>query len=69
MAGNSWQPSRNVLIGRWRIVGMDLWEQEDIDLVAPGLVEFGKDHGGRLRFIAVQGWVDWRDAPGDGRRR
>ena len=36
MAGNSWQPSTNVLIGRWRTVGMDLWEQEDIDLVAPG---------------------------------
>ena len=67
MAGNSWQPSTNVLIGRWRIVGMDLWEQEDIDLVAPGLIEFGKDHEGSLRFIAVQGWIDWRDAPGDGR--
>jgi hypothetical protein len=41
---------------------MDLWEQEDIDLVGPGLIEFGKDHEGSLRFIAVQGWTDWRDA-------
>ncbi len=46
---------------------MDLWEQDDIDLVAPGFIEFGKDHRGSLGFIAVQGWIDWRDAPGDGR--
>ena len=46
---------------------MDLWEQEDIDLVASGLIELGKDHRGSLRFIAVEGSIDWRDAPGDGR--
>ena len=46
---------------------MDLWTQEDVDLVAPGFIDFGADHMGSLGFIAVQGGLDWRDAIG-GRR-
>jgi hypothetical protein len=45
---------------------MDLWEQADIDLVAPGFIEFGENHQGSLGFIAVQGGIDWREAPRDG---
>ena len=45
---------------------MDLWDQEDVDLVAPGFIEFGADHRGRLGFIAVQGGIDWQGAPCDG---
>jgi hypothetical protein len=63
MMGNSRQRPTNVLMGRWRITEMDLWEQDDIDLVAPGFVEFGEDHRGSLGFIAVQGGMDWREAP------
>ena len=48
MTGNSRQRIANVLTGRWRITEMDLWEQNDIDLVAPGFVEFGEDHRGSL---------------------
>jgi hypothetical protein len=55
-------------VGRWRIVEMDLWAQEDVDLVTPGFIELKADHMGSLGFIAVQGGVDWRDAPRDGRR-
>lgn len=55
------------LVGRWRIVEMDLWNQDDVDLVAPGFIEFQPGHMGSLGFIAVQGGVDWRDAPRDGR--
>lgn len=46
---------------------MDLREQDDIDLVAPGFVEFGKDHRGSLGFIAVQRAIDWREASRDGK--
>jgi hypothetical protein len=67
MTGKSRQRSANALLGRWRIVGMDLWEQEDVDLVAPGFIEFGRGHEGSLGFIAVQGVIDWRDAVRDGR--
>jgi hypothetical protein len=55
------------LVGMWRIVEMELWNQEDSDLVAPGFIEFDADHTGSLGFIAVQGGVDWRDASRDGR--
>lgn len=45
---------------------MDLWDQEDVDLVAPGFIEFRPGHMGSLGFVAVQGEIDWRDAPRDG---
>jgi hypothetical protein len=66
MTGNSRQRTAKVLMGRSRITEMDLWEQDDIDLMAPGFVEFGEDRRGSLGFIAVQGGIDWRDAPSDG---
>jgi len=66
MTGNSPQGSANVLIGRWRFVEMDLWEQDDVDLVSPAFIEFGEDHQGSLGFIAVEGGIDWREAPRDG---
>jgi hypothetical protein len=46
---------------------MDLWDQEDIDLVAPGFIEFGNDGTGEFGFIAVQGWMDCRPAEHGGR--
>ncbi len=33
-------------VGRWRIVEMDLWAQEDVDLVTPGFIELKADHMG-----------------------
>lgn len=53
--------------GRWRIVEMELWMQEDVDLVEPGFIELDKDHTGSLGFIAVEAGVDWRGATRDGR--
>jgi len=64
--GSSRQRSANVLTGCWRIVETDLWEQDYVDLVAPGYVEFGEDHRGSLGFIAVQGGIDWRGFALDG---
>jgi len=48
-------------VGRWRIVAMDLWGPEDVDLVRPGFVEFGKNQTGRFGFLAVEGGIDWRE--------
>ena len=66
MPGKS-RRAMTALVGRWRIVEMDLWSQEDVDLVAPGYIEFEPGHMGSLGFIAVQAGIDWRDAPRDGR--
>ena len=63
------KPGRRVTtpVGRWRIVEMDLWDKEDVDLLAPGFIEFDQDHGGSLGFIAVQGAIDWRETSRQGR--
>ena len=55
------------IAGRWRIVEMDLWEQETLDLVGPAFVELAPDQTGSLGFIAVEGSVDWRPVRRDGR--
>lgn len=57
------------LLGRWRIVEMDLCADEDLHLVGPAFIEFTPGHTGSLMFIAVQGGIDWRetsrgDSPG-----
>jgi hypothetical protein len=45
---------------------MDNWDQEAIDLVQPGFIEFGEDGLGSLGFIVVTGELDCRDADRDG---
>jgi hypothetical protein len=55
------------LNGRWRIMEMDLWDQEAIDLVVPGFIEFGDDGTGEFGFIAVRGWMDCRPGEHGGR--
>ena len=56
------------VVGRWRIVEMELWDQEAIDLLGPAFIEFHRDGAGCFRFIAVEGNLDCRDAERDGRR-
>ena len=41
------------IIGRWRITEMDNWDQEAVDLVQPGFIEFDDDGLGSLGFIVV----------------
>jgi hypothetical protein len=55
------------IVGRWRIVDMELWDQDAVDLLAPGFIEFQPDGTGSFGFIAVQGDVDWREASREGR--
>lgn len=65
------QPQRQTvrgLEGKWRIIEMDLWDQEDLDLVEPAFIEFEKGRHGNLGFIAVQGSLDWRSAVIEGNR-
>jgi hypothetical protein len=53
-------------LGRWRIVEMDLWDADAVDLLGPAFIEFGSDLRGRFQFIAVEGWMDWRAAKRSG---
>lgn len=53
--------------GRWRVVHVDLWDQDAVDLVAPGFIEFEPNCMGSLGFVAIQAGLDWREAPREGR--
>ena len=44
--------------GRWRIVEMELWAPEDLDLVVPAHITLERDGLGRLEFIAIAADVD-----------
>ena len=59
------------LVGRWRIQEMDVWERDALDLVGPAFIEFRAEQTGHFGFIAVEGWMDCREAtiddcPGSG---
>jgi hypothetical protein len=43
------------ITGRWPITEMDNWDQETVDLVQPGIIEFDEDGLGGLGFMAVTG--------------
>jgi hypothetical protein len=44
----------------WRIVEMELWDKDYIDLEGPGFIKFDKGGNGHFRFGAVQGDLDCR---------
>lgn len=55
-------------MGTWRIVEMDLWDLDAIELVGPALVHMRADGHGQFGFIAVEGQLDWKpdlDAPSE----
>jgi hypothetical protein len=53
--------------GRWRIVEMELWDADAIDMLGPGFIEFDEDLTGQFQFIAVEGQMDCREGQRDGR--
>lgn len=46
--------------GWWRIVAMDAWDRDAVDLAGPGSNEFDEDGTGEFGFIAARGWRDCR---------
>jgi hypothetical protein len=46
------------MIGKWRITEMELWDNEFIDLLGPGYIQFNPERGGEFAFGAVQGGLD-----------
>ncbi len=47
-------------VGCWRIVEMEQWDQEFVDLVSPGHITFTGDGRGELHFGAVDVSLDWQ---------
>jgi hypothetical protein len=54
-------------LGLWRIVEMELWESDDIDMLRPAHIRFNRDGTGEFQFMAVQGEMDCRFGERDGR--
>ena len=46
--------------GRWRIVEMEMWEADAIDLDVEGHFTFVKGRQGDFQFICVRGFMDCR---------
>ena len=50
----------NKFIGKWKIIEMEQWDQEYIDLVEPGYIRFDSKNQGQFVFGAVSGFLDCR---------
>ena len=51
------------LIGKWRIVEMELWDSDFVDLVEPAYIVFDGQGSGEFVFGAVTGGLDCEYAP------
>ena len=59
----------NPYIGTWRIVEMEQWDQDYVDMVVPGYIEFREHQAGEFQFGTVEGSLDYRIEPyGDSER-
>lgn len=50
----------NPFLGPWRIIHMEGWDQEYVDLVVPGFIRFDPDEQGEFQFGTVRGFLDTR---------
>jgi len=60
---------RNAVVGTWRIVEMELWDRDALDLVEPAHIVFEPNGMGSLVLIAIEAGVDYRVLDRDGRKR
>jgi hypothetical protein len=57
-------PSRKgPLLGKWRIVEMELWDTDFVDMLEPAYIAFEAKGGGAFVFGAVRGDLDCRYGP------
>ena len=55
---------KSALLGKWRIVGMELWDTDFVDMLEPAHITFDAKGGGAFLFGAVHGDLDCRYGPG-----
>ena len=46
------------VVGRWRIVGSDIWDRDYLDLVGPAYITIGRGGHGELAFGVVTAALD-----------
>lgn len=57
---------RRPFIGEWRLVEMDLWDRDNLDLVGPARLVLDRHGHGSMRFLAIEAGVDYRPGIRDG---
>jgi hypothetical protein len=50
------RPALNAFAGRWRIVAMDVWSNDVLDLAEKAHISFEGTSGGEIAFVAVKGF-------------
>lgn len=50
----------NTYVGKWRIIEMELWDQDFIDMETEGYFLFEKEEIGIFQFGLVRGTIDYR---------
>ncbi len=51
------------VVGKWRIVGADLWDRDYLDLVEPAYIAFGDRGYGDFAFGCVTGAMECEYSP------
>lgn len=59
--------TKSAFEARWRITWMDQWDQDYLDEEVEAYIEFGDDGLGTFQFGYVQGQIDYRTTPRDGK--
>lgn len=60
---------QNLLSGKWKVVEVGDWEEEEVDESEPAIFEIRQDGKGSVSFMAMHGELDWKmDDPQDGAR-
>ncbi len=50
----------DAFVGYWRIVEMEVWDKDYLDLMVPAFIEFDREQMGQFQFGTVRGWLDCR---------
>jgi len=57
------RPTKHSLIGKWRIIEMELWDKDFLDMMEPAYIAFDGKAGGEFAFGCVIGGLHCRKAP------
>ena len=52
------------LVGKWRIIEIDLWDSDSLDLIEPAYISITRRGLGKFVFGMVTGGLDCRHTPG-----
>ncbi len=50
----------NEFVAKWRIIEMEVWDQDHVDMEVPGFIRIGSDGTGQFKFGLVSGDIDGR---------